>query len=257
MIQLHEGDITTLPVDIIVNAANSSMRGGGGVDGAIHRAAGQELREFLIRRCPYGAETGDALISPGFGLQSSYVIHTVGPIVGSLALTDQDREFLRMCYYNCMIEAARISWLRSLNKAAIEPVKIAFCCISTGIYGYPHEDAANTAIPVVEEMLSSSIEISVSKQLLEFFDYGNRHKDAMISYATAFQGSSDEDQVTATFQMRDLIESVIFCVFTPGKDSVDRPFYERYLIEKYGQVNLYEFPVLPTSEESGGEDSVS
>jgi len=126
-----QGDITKLAVDAIVNAANSSLMGGGGVDGAIHRAAGPELKEAcrLFAPCP----TGQARITPGFRLPARWVIHTVGPVWRGGE--NGEPELLAACYRH------------SLHLALPHGVRsIAFPAISTGAYGYPKREAAEVAI---------------------------------------------------------------------------------------------------------------
>lgn len=126
-----EGDITQLDVDVIVNAANSALAGGGGVDGAIHRAAGPEL--LAACRGIGGCPTGEACITPGFALDARYVVHTVGPVWQGGAVGEAD--LLARCYQ------------RSLELAvAHDAPRIAFPAISTGVYGYPLADAASIAV---------------------------------------------------------------------------------------------------------------
>jgi O-acetyl-ADP-ribose deacetylase (regulator of RNase III) len=137
-ITITQGDITACDVDAIVNAANKSLLGGGGVDGAIHRAAGPELLEEC--RTLGGAETGEAKITGGYRLRARHVIHTVGPVWHG-GNRDEER-LLSDCYRN------------SLNVAAEYKLKsIAFPSISTGVYGFPITRAAPIAMGTVREVL--------------------------------------------------------------------------------------------------------
>jgi O-acetyl-ADP-ribose deacetylase (regulator of RNase III) len=130
------GDITALTVDAVVNAANSSLLGGGGVDGAIHRAAGPELRRYNARLG--GCPTGEARISPGFNLPAKWIIHAVGPVWQGGS--EGEPALLESCYRH----AFRLA--REAGAASI-----AFPCISTGIYGYPKRPAAAIATRVMRE----------------------------------------------------------------------------------------------------------
>jgi O-acetyl-ADP-ribose deacetylase (regulator of RNase III) len=138
-------DITTLTVDAIVNAANSSLLGGGGVDGAIHRAAGPEL--VMECRMLHGCKTGNAKITRGYRLKARYVIHTVGPVWNGGNLGEGD--LLASCYRRS-IELCRDHGLAS----------VAFPAISTGIYRFPAERAAGIAVTTVVDALATASEIT-------------------------------------------------------------------------------------------------
>jgi len=143
-IKLIQGDITTLEVDAIVNAANTSLLGGGGVDGAIHRVAGPELLDEC--RILKGCNTGDAKITNGYNLPAKFVIHTVGPVWHGG--NSGEAEKLASCYRRCL-EVAVSNGVKS----------IAFPNISTGVYGYPKQEAAQIAMAEVTGFISGHQEI--------------------------------------------------------------------------------------------------
>jgi O-acetyl-ADP-ribose deacetylase (regulator of RNase III) len=155
-IKIMQGDITTLEVDAIVNAANKSLLGGGGVDGAIHRAAGPELLAYC--RTLGGCETGEAKITMGYNLPARYVIHTVGPIYSG---KPEDKKLLSQCYQN------------SLQLAVEHDVAtIAFPAISCGVYGYPIDEACKIAVDTTCDFLRSNKSIeSVTFVLFSTGDY--------------------------------------------------------------------------------------
>ncbi len=159
-IKVLKGDITRVNADAIVNAANSSLMGGGGVDGAIHRAGGPAILEACkeLVRNQGECETGDAVITTAGNLPANYVIHTVGPIWRGGE--DQEEESLYSAYYNSLLLAA-----------AHDCRVVAFPNISTGVYGFPKRQAATIAVRAVYDFLSSMDE--VQQVLLVCFDEEN------------------------------------------------------------------------------------
>ncbi|WP_051237941.1 O-acetyl-ADP-ribose deacetylase [Lacticigenium naphthae] len=152
--EIIHGDITKVAVEAIVNAANKSLLGGGGVDGAIHRAAGPELLEET--RQLNGAETGEAKLTKGYKLPADHVIHTVGPVwYGG---EQNEAELLKRCYEN------------SIELAVKNKIKtLAFPLISTGAYGYPYEEAERIAIETIREKLEKYDENKLEKIYLVQF----------------------------------------------------------------------------------------
>ncbi len=144
------GDITKQDVEAIVNAANSSLLGGGGVDGAIHRAGGPEIlaecREIRRTRFPEGLPTGEAVITTGGKLAALYVIHTVGPIYGEHG--GREAELLANCYHNSLTLAVE----KNLTS-------IAFPAISTGVFGYPLAEAAEVSSKTIENFLTTDMQL--------------------------------------------------------------------------------------------------
>lgn len=163
------GDITREDVDAIVNAANSSLMGGGGVDGAIHRAGGpailEECREIRRLQYPHGLPTGEAVITTAGSLQARHVIHTVGPVYGRHR--GNEAQLLANCYRNSL----QLAVSRSLSS-------IAFPAISTGVYGYPPSEAAGVASEAIAEFLRA--EKGVCEVRLIFFQ--QRDADVFLEY---------------------------------------------------------------------------
>jgi len=163
-VELVEGDLVAQDVDALVNAANSSLLGGGGVDGAIHRAAGPEL--LAECRTLGGCPTGEARLTRGYGLRARFVIHAVGPVYRG---HPQDADLLSAAHRSSL-ELASLHHIRSL----------AFPAISTGAYGYPLDEAAEVALQAVRRYLEAHPEI----ELVRFVLWGER---ALTAYQRAAQ----------------------------------------------------------------------
>lgn len=168
---VKRGDITREVVDAIVNAANESLAGGGGVDGAIHRAAGDVLRQECARirrqRGPCACPTGDAVLTAGGDLPAPYVIHTVGPVWNGGGAGEP--ELLRSCYWRSL-EVARENGLRT----------VSFPCISTGIFGYPPELAAPLAVQTVREFTEQHPDSLEEVRFVVFSDADERLYAALL-----------------------------------------------------------------------------
>lgn len=167
-VEVVVGDITRLEVDAIVNAANSSLRGGGGVDGAIHRAAGPRLKDESSRLAP--CPTGEARITGGYDLPARHVIHTVGPVWHGG--NQGEPELLANCYRNCFALA---------EKHGVK--SIAFPAISTGVYGYPLEQAARVAVRETRRYLAGEPKL----EHIVFACFDRRNEQA---YREALAGES-------------------------------------------------------------------
>ncbi len=171
-IVVQQGDITQIRVDAIVNAANSSLMGGGGVDGAIHRAGGsqilKECRQIVAQQG--GCPTGTAVITTAGNLPAKYVIHTVGPVWQGGK--NQEPELLANCYRNSLVLAA-----------AHQCQTIAFPNISTGVYGYPKSAAAEIAMSSVKEFLTENT--TIEKVIFVCFDLENKqlYENLLGNYA--------------------------------------------------------------------------
>ena len=161
-LELIMGDITKLDVDVIVNAANSSLMGGGGVDGAIHRAAGpqllEECRKIAEERRGLPCPAGDAVMTAAYRLPCKRLIHTVGPVWHGGG--QSEAETLASCYRNSLLLAAGAGL-----------ASIAFPNISTGVYGYPKDKAANVAVEAVKKTLNETP--GIERVVFVCFDQGN------------------------------------------------------------------------------------
>ena len=241
-IEIVKGDITKLQVDAIVNAANSSLLGGGGVDGAIHRAAGPEL----LKSCQLlqGCNTGEAKITPGFNLPSKYVIHTVGPVWKDGA--HNEKQLLASCYKQSL-QLAVENGLQS----------IAFPNISTGIYGFPKQQAAAIAFETVQRIIEDSPKIE--KVIFCCFDEENLkiYNDHSFNRLAIQKVESSKDiQITA-----DLAETIWNEHYVPiiGQEQV------QYMINTFqspgaihNQINRenYEYYIIYHNSEPSGYISI-
>lgn len=171
VLEVHQGDITKQDVDAIVNAANTSLLGGGGVDGAIHRAAGPEL--LAACRALGGCQTGDAKITQGYRLKARHVIHAVGPVYGS----------------SDAAERLASAYRRSLEVAAEHNLStLAFPAISTGVYGYPKRAAAHIAVQSVYQTLQRLQRI----ERVNFVMYGPDTFKTFVGVLGAFVDETDD-----------------------------------------------------------------
>ena len=192
-ISLIRTDITKLEVDAIVNAANNSLLGGGGVDGAIHRAAGPQL----LAECEEldGCETGDAKITGAYRLPSKKVIHAVGPVYSYTKRKGMHTTLLQSCY------------TKALDLANENDCKsIAFSALSTGVYGYPSDEAAETAIDAVKGWLEADVERAEKMERVIFCSFMEKDEKAYEEYIPQFfppvieAGSKDEDEAKGVDQ---------------------------------------------------------
>ena len=155
-IEIVRGGVVEQDVDAIVNATNTAMRGGSGIDGVIHRAAGRGLMAELEKAAPNGAKTGAAVLTGGHNLKQRYIIHTAGPVWKGGNANEAAK--LASCYRSCL-EKAEGKGLKS----------IAFCSISTGIYGYPLDKAAPVALHTVKEYLDAHPDTSLERVVFAMY----------------------------------------------------------------------------------------
>lgn len=197
-----QGDITEIEVDAIVNAANNSLLGGGGIDGAIHRAAGPKLLEEC--RSLGGCETGQAKITKGYNLPAKYVIHTVGPVYGEE--DGQEEKLLKSCYLNSL-KLAREIGIKS----------IAFPAISTGVYGYPKDEASKIAMETVQEFIAKNPEV-FQKIFLVFFN------DIALQINSKFTDDTEPEDKELIELFKKAIKGEIFCTTAVADLDVIQPF---------------------------------
>jgi len=165
-IDVVHGSVAEQSVDAIVNAANTSMRGGGGIDGTIHRAAGKGLMAELQRVAPHGAKTGNVVVTGAHKLPQKYIFHTAGPVWnGGLK---NEKELLARCYRSSIALA---------DERGLE--SIAFCSISTGVYRFPIDQAAPLAVDAVVSFLQDHPETSLKRVVFAMF--GDKEYDEFFS----------------------------------------------------------------------------
>lgn len=162
-LEVVRGSVLEQDVDVIVNAANTGMRGGGALDGAIHRAAGRAMLSELIEVAPQGSRTAEVVVTKGHNLPQKFVFHVAGP-VWSLQKAEQCRELLAQSYRNCLIEADD----RTLES-------IGFPSISTGVYAFPLEEAAPLALSTTVEFLQSNPQTSLQRIVFAMFGGPEHH----------------------------------------------------------------------------------
>jgi O-acetyl-ADP-ribose deacetylase (regulator of RNase III) len=196
-IRVEHTSLLDTKVGAIVNAANEGMRGGGGIDGAIHSKAGAELLTALKEAAPQGCPTGDVVVTPGFNTGFKYILHTPGP--RWQGGNSNERALLEDCYWNCMNEA---------NMLGVD----SFCSISTGIYGYPLQDGAETAMLTVLSYITSVLEVgkNISTQEIvfamfkeaEYEAFCKAMNDIAVPYVSGLMKDKAEPEVKAGFWQR-------------------------------------------------------
>jgi len=241
-IEITRGDITTLVVDAIVNAANRSLLGGGGVDGAIHRSAGPQLLEAceLLNGC----NTGDAKITPGFRLPSKYVIHTVGPVWKDGKY--HEKELLASCYR----QSLRIASQNNIKK-------IAFPNISTGVYGFPKQEAAAIAVETVQNFLADHPEID--EVIFCCFDEENfKIYNKLISKSVVIKSVHSEKEIQIVADLASIIWNEYYIPII-GQEQVDymvKTFQSKEVVEKQINNEGYEYYLIEHLSKPSGYISI-
>ena len=237
-IEIIRGDITQLNIDAIVNAANRSLLGGGGVDGAIHRAAGPKLLEAC--EMLNGCNTGDSKITPGFRLPSKYVIHTVGPVWQGGK--NREKELLASCYK------------QSLRLASANGIRtIAFPNISTGVFGFPKPEAASIAIETVQNIMTDHPEIE--KVIFCCYDEENFHLyNDLTRNSLTIQSVHSPAQIQIVANLASAIWNEHYVPII-GQEQVDymvNTFQSAEAIEKQINNDSYEYYLIAYLSEPSG-----